>query len=337
MKNEKNLSVVLPCYNVEDFIADCLDSLLNQDIPQSDYEIICVDDCGKDNTKQIIKEYQTRYDNITLVEHEINKSAPAARNTAISQCNGKYVWFVDPDDMIERDCLKYLLAKCDEGELDILLFNNKIVNEKGNFIQSEILVPYSHSVVSGQEYLIEYFDGKLINVSVAWRGIYRTKLLSENHIQFPIIRSGDDSIFIWRAMIKGNRVCSVDKTPYLYRVNQNSLTSDKNKIKIPFLYAKGISFPNEIVSVINDYQIDIKNKINENLIQTIKFHNTDFVNKILGLKSKYLKEIYSKLKGDTNTLKALYPYLNRKSQILYQKNRFFFIWYFKLKYLQVIK
>ncbi len=77
------LSFIVPFYNVEKHIARCLDSLYNQDIPESEYEVICVNDCSPDNSRDIVLQYKKQHSNLILVEHERNKKLGAARNTGL--------------------------------------------------------------------------------------------------------------------------------------------------------------------------------------------------------------------------------------------------------------
>ena len=126
--NKMLLTIILPCYNVEKYIGACLDSIYRQDIHVKEYEVICVDDCSKDSTKEIIRTYQKRYSNITLIEHTINQTAGGARNSGIEAAKGEYIWFVDPDDMLIDNVLASALKKCQDNQLDILMFNFKKVN-----------------------------------------------------------------------------------------------------------------------------------------------------------------------------------------------------------------
>lgn len=95
------ISVIVPIYNVQNYIAECLESIISQ--TYRDLEIICVDDCGLDNSISIVKKYMKKDDRIKLVHHEENQGLGGARNTGISVANGEYIYFMDSDDKIERD------------------------------------------------------------------------------------------------------------------------------------------------------------------------------------------------------------------------------------------
>ncbi len=126
------LSIILPVYNVAKFIPDCLDSLLCQDIPKGDYEIICVDDGSPDNSVEVIKSYQEKNDNIRLVRQE-NAGVSTARNNGIALAKGKYVWFIDPDDYIQANCVGAILDALDSENADLCDFLYKEVEEESAF------------------------------------------------------------------------------------------------------------------------------------------------------------------------------------------------------------
>ena len=102
----KKLSIIIPVYNVENYVGKCLESCLNQDIPKNEYEIIVVNDGTKDNSVQVIEKYITPENNIRLI-HRKNGGLSAARNTGLKEAKGEYVWFVDSDDWIENNVLNF--------------------------------------------------------------------------------------------------------------------------------------------------------------------------------------------------------------------------------------
>lgn len=115
------LSVVVPVYNVERYVAACIDSLLEQGMPDSDYEILCVDDGSTDRSGEIVEDYARRYRQVTVIHRE-NGGLSAARNTGIRAAAGEYVYFIDSDDLLERGVLGPLCRMAEEHGLDQLLF-----------------------------------------------------------------------------------------------------------------------------------------------------------------------------------------------------------------------
>ena len=109
---EPKISIIIPVYNVEKYLRECLDSCINQTL--ADIEIICVDDCSPDNSIKILEEYQAKDYRIKIFRHEKNKNLGAARNTGIQNAIGEYVWFVDSDDYIDivkrRESLRFRLS-----------------------------------------------------------------------------------------------------------------------------------------------------------------------------------------------------------------------------------
>ncbi len=118
----KWLSFIVPMY-VEDYLSECIDSLLNQDFPSEQYEIILYDDGSTDNSLRIARDYEARHPGIRVFTHP-NSGAAKARNEAIEKAVGKYIWFVDSDDFIAPGLLSRLYEKTCEGHLDMLIFNN---------------------------------------------------------------------------------------------------------------------------------------------------------------------------------------------------------------------
>lgn len=98
------LSIVVPVYNAEKYIANCLDSLLCQDIDISEYEIICINDGSTDNSLAILQEYAEKHGNIILIDKP-NGGVAAGRNLGMEKAQGEYIWFVDADDWVARNCL----------------------------------------------------------------------------------------------------------------------------------------------------------------------------------------------------------------------------------------
>ena len=103
------LSFIVPFYNVEPYIEECIRSLYNQDIPWAEYEVICVDDCSPDGSRAIVERLQKAYPTLRLLKTPENLRQGGARNMGLDVAQGKYIWFVDSDDYIMPNCLKYML------------------------------------------------------------------------------------------------------------------------------------------------------------------------------------------------------------------------------------
>ena len=104
--NELKVSIVIPCYNVDKYIEECLNSVLNQ--TYSNLEVVVIDDGSNDGTRRILEEYQNRYRNIKLLIQK-NKGMGSARNAGVRVCSGDYLLFVDADDYIQNDTIETLV------------------------------------------------------------------------------------------------------------------------------------------------------------------------------------------------------------------------------------
>ena len=126
------ISVVIPVYNVERYIGDCLDSLVHQTLGIENIQVIVVNDCTPDGSMAIVEEYSRKYPSIQVVEHEYNQGQGAARNTGLQYVKGEYITFVDSDDFISHNTYEICLEKfekydCDPGYLRIRLLQLNLV------------------------------------------------------------------------------------------------------------------------------------------------------------------------------------------------------------------
>lgn len=266
-----SLTFILPCYNVENYIGQCLDSLYNQDIDESNYEVICVNDCSTDNTKRIIEKYADMHSNITLVNHTTNKTAGGARNTGLDIAKGKYCWFVDPDDYVKPNVLANLIAICEDNELDELLFNYDVLYKDSNTILTkEIFI--NSQVDTGINFIEKFFQNKLSNLSIVWQQLFRVDFIRQHFIRFPEIRVSQDASFSWRALLYSTKMMSIQDSPYIYRQNSNSVTA-KQQVSISgeVLFSKTILFSYELQKMLNEFKAipDINREIENTAIWAV--------------------------------------------------------------------
>lgn len=219
------LSIVVPVYNVEDYLSKCLDSILNQDIDKDDYEIIVVNDGSTDGSGEIAEEYAERYSNITLINQE-NQGLSGARNSGIKVARGKYIQFVDSDDYLEPNVEKSLVEKMESGNLDILRFNYQNVNEKGEVFDpnkaSKLYVDYRDEVCDG----ITFLNERQGPACYAVQFMLKTELVKS----IPLFMEGiyfEDVEWTPRILTAANRVTSESRIIYNYLVRQGSITKAK--------------------------------------------------------------------------------------------------------------
>jgi glycosyltransferase involved in cell wall biosynthesis len=215
------VSIILPIYNVENYLTFCLESLLNQS--PCTLEIICVNDGSTDNSRLIIEEYQEKCQCIVLINQE-NQGLSVARNTGLEYVNGKYLMFVDSDDFLEPNVLGPLYDIATKYDLDILDFrinsykNNRKIEWRNNYLNIK-------SPLSGKEYFEKFIIQYGVQPSVsAWSHLYKTEFLKQNNLQFLPGRYYEDIPFTAEAYLLASKVFFIDIPIYNYRCNENSIT-----------------------------------------------------------------------------------------------------------------
>jgi len=225
------LSFIVPFYNVEKYIGACLDSLYAQDIPEEEYEVICVDDCSPDNSKSIVIQYQKKYKNLILIEHENNKGLGASRNTGLNAARGEYVWFVDSDDFVSINAVSKLISYAETYSPDVILFNYQRVSEIGKVIDKGLVFENSE-LLSGKEFVNTFFGESFIyHLGYVWRCVYSTRYLKQNNLLFPEKVFWEDTVFFPKTILYADKVISIEDIFYNYRVNDESISGSKNSQK----------------------------------------------------------------------------------------------------------
>ena len=223
------LSIILPIYNVEQYLRKCVDSVLNQDIPSSEYEIILVDDGSPDSCPQICDEYAAKHENIRVV-HRKNGGLSAARNSGIEVAKGDYVMFIDSDDYIEPNVLKGLIAQMDCDKLDVLRYDYQNVND-----QYKVFNPNKRDHHLDNDYIDTITDGvfflnfRMSTACYAWQFVLKRELLDEC-IFTPGIYF-EDTDWTPRMLCKAKRVSSANTIVYNYLIRQGSITNAVNRSK----------------------------------------------------------------------------------------------------------
>lgn len=213
------LSVIVPIYNVEKYIGQCLESLYRQDLEESEYEVICVDDCSPDHSMDIVRHFSLIHSNIKIVTNAQNRKLGGARNAGMEVATGKYVLFVDSDDFIAANSLNYLCTTAEKEKLDVLHFDHEafpdcVVSRKVEDTQ----------VMTGPDM---FFDNRYIwylDLVTAWCKIYRREFLIDNGIVFAEHIMYEDNDYAIKVFANATRVKHVRFDAYYYRSNPESIT-----------------------------------------------------------------------------------------------------------------
>lgn len=222
------LSIIVPVYNVEEYIEECVQSLLKQTL--KDIEIIVVNDGTKDSSIDKIKHLQS--DNLIII-HQENAGLSAARNTGLNHAKGEYVTFVDSDDFIiyeEAYEQMYELAKT--NHCDIVYGNAlKYFSETKNYPLNTVYENDYPNCLSIDEFLVSVLKQKETFAPV-WLYLYRRHLLVENNLQFKVGIYHEDEEFTPRVMIRANKVGIYNRVFYFYRQRQGSIVNSKLNVKM---------------------------------------------------------------------------------------------------------
>lgn len=222
----KILSFVIPLYNSAKWLEKCLFSVLNQDIPEEQLEIICVNDGSPDNSAEIAREIGKRHSSIIVIDQE-NQGPSGARNNGMKHATGKYLCFVDPDDYVEPNVYGGLVRQMEDEQLDMLRFDYQIVDENNHFIDKrpfEKAFDYSSKLMTGEEFLATRLD---IACNI-WRYIYRTEIITSNNIWCYTGDYYDDTPWLPLVLLKAERMNICDTIVYNYLERADSLVKTRH-------------------------------------------------------------------------------------------------------------
>jgi glycosyltransferase involved in cell wall biosynthesis len=225
------VSIITPLYNSEKFIVQTINSILNQ--TYTNWELILVDDCSTDATLQIVEEYTKQYSNMYLLKNQVNSGAAISRNKAILQANGKFIAFLDADDLWISNTLEFQVDFMQQHNCDVSYTSYYQIDENGNPLNKLVK---ALPKLSYNKYLKTNYIGNLT-------GMYNVATLGK--ITSPNLRKRQDWL-LWLSAIKksGKPALGISKPLAYYRVRSNSISSNKIRLlKYNFLvYKKGLGF-----------------------------------------------------------------------------------------------
>ncbi len=219
------LSIIIPVYNVEQYIRKCLMSCLNQNLDQSQYEIIVVDDGSIDGSANIVKEVAQNISNILLVRQK-NSGLSVARNTGLAKAKGEYVWFVDSDDWIQTDSLEYLVNTACDNELDVLCFGVRYYHTSDHIDFSVSPTSQVGIIMSGKDFIT-----KVDMIPAAWVAIYNREFLLRNNLRFLEGILHEDQEFTPRVYCMAQKIMYIHQHEYVYLQRQGSIMKSKHNSK----------------------------------------------------------------------------------------------------------
>ena len=222
------LSIVLPIYNTESYLKRCLDSVFNQDLSETDYELIAINDGSTDGCLAILKDYESKHKNLVVIDQK-NAGDSEARNRGLEKARGTYLTFLDSDDAIEHFSLGTIMAKAEKENLDILYLRMTQYDENGNFLQEMPPIGDDNTILPGFEHPRRTFPATL----------YRRKL-TEGFIFDKEILLGTETVLNALSQSRASR-CSYISIPYYKYTNRvNSISKQGYTERSYFGFIKGI-------------------------------------------------------------------------------------------------
>lgn len=222
-----DISVIIPVYNVENYIDECIQSVLTQNF--ANMEVLCVEDGSSDDSLQRLKMLARKDSRIRIIVHDTNKGLSEARNTGLRQAKGKYVLFVDSDDCLVSNAVKSLYDKAEENCVDIVYFDyikfyDSGFKKKGS--NKRIWKKYD-GLYTGKEFFCMMLKDEQYKCE-ACRQFLRRDFLVEHQITFLPGILHEDNLFSFYTAMEAQRVCNLNKELYYYRQREHSIMQTKN-------------------------------------------------------------------------------------------------------------
>lgn len=228
MNNEGLISVIIPVYNVEKYLTQCIDSVLKQ--TYTNFELILVDDGSKDSSKAICDEY-ARIDSRIKVLSKQNGGASSARNAGLEVATGKYIYFFDSDDWIAEDALEKLLRICDDNNAELIFFDAYAIEEEtGKISTSHYSHKKSYQSNSGYKLMMELIDNKEFHVA-PWLLFLKKDFLSRAEIRFEEGIIYEDMIFTYQLFCEAKKIVYLPEYLYYRRYREGSVMTSKVKLQ----------------------------------------------------------------------------------------------------------
>lgn len=228
MLETPKISIIIAIYNVENYLHQCLDSLVNQSL--KDIEIICVNDGSTDNSLEILNEYAGKDNRFVIINQE-NKGPGVARNNGIKVATGDYIMIVDPDDWLELFACEFAYNKITKNQCDIVFFDfQKLIEETNEtIVDNTRLKPLKDAIFNTEKINLSELLNNFITAVFSWNKIYSRKLIMDNNIRYSETYLCEDAVFTIGAISNANSVSILDMPIYNYRIRKTSQSSSFKK------------------------------------------------------------------------------------------------------------
>lgn len=220
----KQLSIIIPMYNVVHYLPKCIASVYNQNLRDDIFEILLIDDESPDNSLQVAQELTQSKKNVTIISQQ-NKGLGGARNTGIDNAKGDYIIFLDSDDWFLANSLQQVLKIVATQVLDIVEFGAQGINEDGSILYTAS-ISSNNCITNGVAYYQKYRY-----LDSACNKLYNRNFLNNNNLRFIEKLFIEDYEFNTRAFIKAHKVLATNAIISCFLQTQNSITRNNSSIK----------------------------------------------------------------------------------------------------------
>ena len=251
LKRQPKISIIVPVYNVEKYLRECLDSLISQ--TYTNIEVLCINDGSKDGSYNILNEYAEHYNNILVFSQE-NAGPAMARNVGLANANGDYLMFCDADDSYTPTMCEDMLKIMESGNYDFVICDTNIIETEKN-TRSKAAIDYNRLQFTGEILLDNHLKSE-IN-TLLWNKIFRMDLIRRYDIVFPCGFEMDDDAFIFQYLSVSKKAFGLKKKLYNYRLLSTGIMSN-------YFTSKN---PEKIFDMAYTYGFAVRNIINFNVFQ----------------------------------------------------------------------
>ena len=217
------ITIIVPVYQVEAYLDDCIKSLINQ--TYTNIEILLIDDGSTDKSGQICDEYAQKDKRIKVI-HQKYKGVSGARNTGLKKAGGEYVAFVDSDDIVSKEYIKVLYSILKENEADISICNY-LRSEKADVAMLDINANFHKVTCIDSKKFLKQWHGKHKKIeTMVWNKLYHKSIFQDN-IYFPEGKIHEDTYISHLMISNAHKIVLTEQKLYIYRVRKGSITKSK--------------------------------------------------------------------------------------------------------------
>lgn len=245
MDKKPKFSIIVPVYNVRDYLGICMESLINQTI--KDIEIICVNDGSTDDSLEILQQYAEKDYRIKVCD-KVNGGSSSARNLGLDEAEGEFILFVDSDDILEKNACDRLYMEILQTGADIVVFGTKVfpqyVANKHAWLWNNLHVNLRHYTENCVEALFKEKPSK----PFIWNKCYRRSIIEKNNIRFDEeLGLGEDNLFLFEMYPKVEQVIYIPDQLYNYRCERAGSLMDKSTKDLEWRMKMHISILEKII------------------------------------------------------------------------------------------